>query len=314
MVPVQTFVRKVIRIKAEDSPNVRLGLAQQRAGMEPTNEELVPGVLSWAEFVYRRTNWDDIRQCVGLDAAFWKGKEVLLFPPQWLNYAEFLGESYKNIERRAEAIGVDPAEGGDSTAMAAVDKFGLIELVSKKTPDTSVIRREVAAFAKKHHLSEWEQVVFDRGGGGTQIASEMRKDGMGVRTIAFGTPVTAPIKRSKRSIAERMKVMEEKYAYKNMRAYMYGSLSELLDLTNESGFSLQAEYTVLRRELAPIPRTYDKEGRLELLPKHKNGPNDTRKTLVDLIGHSPDQADALVLAVHGMLHPQAPVMIGAPVK
>jgi len=34
-------------------------------------------------------------------------------------------------------------------------------------------------------------------------------------------------------------------------------------------------------------------------------------TLVDLIGHSPDEADAVVLACHGMLHAQSRPRVGA---
>jgi hypothetical protein len=49
---------------------------------------------------------------------------------------------------------------------------------------------------------------------------------------------------------------------------------------------------------------YDEEGRMMLLPKsRKPGGNATQKTLTELIGHSPDEADALALAVHAMLHP-----------
>ena len=60
----------------------------------------------------------------------------------------------------------------------------------------------------------------------------------------------------------------------------------------------------MRQELSPIPRTYDEEGRLYVLPKNKpisrTGKESPTRTLIDLIGHSPDRADALVLAVFGM--------------
>lgn len=59
-------------------------------------------------------------------------------------------------------------------------------------------------------------------------------------------------------------------------------------------------YGKLRQELAPIPIEYDKDGKVRVPPKHK----DLRKTvkqersLTEIIGHSPDLADALVLAYH----------------
>ena len=67
------YFRRVIRIKATDSPNVRLGLAQDRAGLTVTDEILVPGVLTYAEYRKRRATWDRVRQCIGLDGEFWKG-------------------------------------------------------------------------------------------------------------------------------------------------------------------------------------------------------------------------------------------------
>jgi hypothetical protein len=94
---------------------------------------------------------------------------------------------------------------------------------------------------------------------------------------------------------------------------MYGDLRNLLDPSRPQGFALPAEYAELRRQLAPIPLTYDGEGRLELLPKNRrHGEEPTRrKTLTELIGCSPDEADALVLAVHAMLHQSRRVTAGA---
>src|SRR3972149_2557666 len=78
-------------------------------------------------------------ECIGLDAEFYEGAEVLLFPPEWLNLAENRADAIEKMQRQAKAIGIDPAEGGDQTAIAVVDELGLIELSSRQTPDTSVI-------------------------------------------------------------------------------------------------------------------------------------------------------------------------------
>jgi hypothetical protein len=131
-------------------------------------------------------------------------------------------------------------------------------------------------------------------------------------------------KRGLRQLGERIDQREESYAYRNRRAQMYGELREMLDPARPQerggplGFAIPpptygSQYAELRRQLAPIPLMYDGEGRMELPPKNKraeagesiSGPGQSRtkrKTLSELIGCSPDEADALVLAVHGMLH------------
>jgi hypothetical protein len=66
----------------------------------------------------------------------------------------------------------------------------------------------------------------------------------------------------------------------------------------------------LRPQLEPIPRLYDKdgEGRVRMLPKNSTNPADD--TLIKRIGHSPDEADALVLACHALLHKRVPLTAG----
>lgn len=301
--------RKVIHIRAEDSPNVQ----QRRA--------IVPGVLTWEEYKYRRATWDKVRQCIGLDGQFWEGAELLLFPPEWLNRSEWLARELKRlgIKRQARAIGIDPAEGGDDTAMAAGDELGLIELASKKTPDTSVVCNEALAFMRKHGV-EPRNVVFDRGGGGKQHADRLASMGYRVRTVAFGEPVVLMPKRGLRSIEQRVDNLEDRYAYLNRRAEMYGELSLLCDPNHDGtllrgcvgGFAIPVEYEELRRQLAVFPRLYNEEGRMYLPPKNKRDSKDTRPTLTEMIGNSPDEADAVVLMVHAMLHKTvgAKIMVG----
>lgn len=295
------YYRKVIKITAEDSPNVRYGLAQLRAGMTPTGEQLVPGVLSWHLYVRRRKIWDKQRQCVGLDAMFYEGAEVLLFPPDWLTLAKRRAQELKGVKRQAIAIGIDPAEGGDKTTMCAVDHLGVIELVGRKTPDTNVIVGEAIAFMKKHNVPP-EQVCFDRGGGGKQHADRMRAQGYKVRTVAFGEPVTLPPKRGLNTIEVRVELTEERYTYLNRRAEMYGESSILIDPTSPP-FAIPDDSDAcveLHRQLSLIPKIYDGEGRLKLPPKRKKTENSEEISLEEIMGCSPDEGDAFVLAVFGM--------------
>lgn len=305
------YYRKVIRIKAEDSPNVRKALAQQAEGLTPTGETILPGVLPWADYQKRRATWDRVRQCVGLDAEFWEGADSLLFPPEWLNRAETLAGRLAGQRRTARAIGVDPAEGGDSTTMAAVDDLGLIELASKKTPDTSVITGEIRAFMRAHNVPA-EKVFIDRGGGGKQHADRLREQGYAVQTVAFGEAVTPEIRRGHTPLSDRREAREERTVYKNRRAELYGTLRELLDPgLNPKGFAIPAAYSELRRQLSPIPLTYDDEGRLVLLPKNRKSPGSTEKTLTELLGCSPDEADAVALACYGLRQRVTKVRAGA---
>lgn len=309
------FYRRIIRVRAEDSPNVQLGLRQRAAGLKatglkPDGTPVLPGVLSWYDYLKRRETWDPVRQCIGLDAEFYEGAEVLLFPPEWLNRAEQLADALKNKRtlRRAKAIGIDPAEGGDKTTMAAVDELGLIELDSRLTPDTNEVFYNALGFMKKHDVSP-DKVVFDAGGGGKQHAHRLRDAGYKVSTVAFGEAASPDPKRGIRSISARLDEREEKYVYRNRRAEMYGMLRIRLD-PSEPGFALPSDYRELRRQLSLIPLTYDGEGRLILLPKNRRS-GSTVATLTDLLGRSPDESDALVMAVYGMERKAKRRVIGA---
>jgi len=307
--PDGSYYRRVYRIRATDSPNVRLALAEQSAGRTPSHRVLVPGVKDYAEYLKNRATWDVIQQTVSLDAEFYEGLGALMFPVAWLNRAHAYAADLaaRNARRLAKTIGVDPAEGGDKTSMAAVDEHGLIELTSRQTPDTAVVTAEAIAFGRKHGVPP-ERWYFDRGGGGKQHADRLREMGYaGVQTVAFGESVMPDVRRWQKvyqPYKERLDQREEKYAYVNRRSEMYGILRECLDpgsgYNHGKGFALPREYGNLRDELAPIPLTYDAEGRLKLLPKQKEGA-DATETLIGLIGHSPDEADATVLAVWGML-------------
>ncbi len=297
---MQGLKRKVIRIKAEDSPNVRLSLAEIATGLEPSGRVLIPGVKQYWEYMVNRRDWDLHQQCVSLDADWYMGQEIMMYPPEWLNAAERRARGLAGVKRVAKTIGVDTGEGSADTSMAVVDELGLIELESRKTPDTSEIPGWVLAFARKHSVPP-DKIMFDRGGGGYEHACTLRKQGYDVRTVAFGSPIAEDKKPRGvvRVLKERVSKEEEKYAYKNRRAEMYHMLRLLL----KDGFALPREYVELRRQLSPVPLQYDEEGRIFLPPKQsKPGDEDKDKdTMVKRIGCSPDQSDALVLAVYGML-------------
>ncbi|GIW60143.1 MAG: hypothetical protein KatS3mg087_1209 [Patescibacteria group bacterium] len=285
-------VRRVIRITAEDSPNVKLGLAQSRAGLPPTNEILIPGILTYGEYVKRRKFWDEEKQAVSLDALFYKGPELLLFPPAILadsmRKAEILSSSHS---RRAVAMGIDGGEGRDSTVWTIVDDKGIIEQISVKTPDTSEIVPMTIALIKKHFIQP-SNVFIDRGGGGKEHADLLRRKGFSVKTVGFGE---RPGFKTTSSQSQREAHNEISYAYKNKRAEMYGILSNYV----HNGFAIPSKYKELIRQLSLMPKKYDSEGRLFLPPKDNVGKS-YGPTIKKIVGRSPDEADSLALAVYAL--------------
>lgn len=301
------YYQRVIHISADDSPNVMFAKAQMAHGIEPTGEVIIPGVKSWEKYVKHRDQWDEKKQCIGLDGKFYEGNEVYLFPPAWLNAAEQIARDLELSKRprRAKAMGVDTAEGGDSSVWCVVDELGIIDLISKKTPDTAVIPGETLALMRRYGLTP-ENILFDAGGGGRQHADRLRKMGYNVRVVAFGSEPTAPLKRGLALFQEKVDDKENRFTYKNKRAEMYGTIRLMLDSSyNPLGFGIPAKYVELRRQMEPIPLWYDDEGKLYLPPKKKKpdqAEGKTKKlTLFDLIGRSPDDADAFALAVYGMI-------------
>lgn len=336
------YFRKIIRIKAIDSPNVRYALAEIASGRPVSNKVIVPGVLTYSEYKFRRAVWDKVRQTIGLDAEFYLGVQNLLFPPEWLNLSEEVAKSLADKGRQAEAVGIDPGEGAEDTCMVAIDGKGIIEVVSKKTPDTSVIVDEIIAFISRHRVP-YHRVGIDRGGGGKQYADVLRNRGYNIRTIAFGASIAAeprrytamPLKGAPAHEA-RKEYVEQKYVYINRRAQMYGELRLAIDpsvcllhsileerrknsvnwegrrssLIEPRPFAIPSQYAEIRSQLAPIPLLYDGEGRMYLPPKNNRSGN-KGKTLVELIGHSPNETDALVVAIHVLLHEERVVEAGA---
>lgn len=312
-----TYHRKVIRITAEDSPNVKRGLAQQAAGIKPDGNQVIAGVLSWDEYQHRLATWDEQRKTVGLWGQFYQGKEVLLFPPDVLRKSI---EACRKLDRRRRAtgIGIDTAEGGDSTTMCAGDDSGVLELVSHKTPNTDVICGEVIAFGVKWGVvpKNW---LFDAGGGGKQHADRLRGMGFPCETVAFGGRPTIEIKRAMTLMPERKDVREDQYVYKNMRAQMYHQMALAIEGDKDGIYAVPCDSEALvelHRQMSLVPKVtgdwsmWDTEGRIQMLPKQRK-PGDTEQvTLTEIIGHSPDELDAAVLQHHASTRKRFKAKVG----
>lgn len=299
------FYRKVIKVTADDSDNVRFGKAMIKRHGEQiltrrgflASTTIVPGILTFAEYLKRRKLWHPMEQCVSLDADWWEGAEEKLFPPDWMNRANEIARKGFSHLAAITTMGVDPAEGGDDTAWCVMNPYGILHLEAFKTQDTSKIVNTTLGLMQRFNVSP-ENVAFDRGGGGKQHADVMRSRGYPVTTVGFGESVTPELRRGMTPLERRRLENETKYVYLNRRAQMYSMLSERLNPENEVGFGIPAEYSELRRQLVPLPKQYDKEGRLFLPPKNKKSATSVEVTIRDLLGCSPDEADAAVLAAY----------------
>ncbi len=324
----QGFHRKVIHIGAEDSPNVRIARAYIKhyngSRSEARNRYermLVPGVLTLEQLEARRKIWDEVQCCVKLDGKFYGGAKLLLYPVDWLDSAA--RRHRQLVETKAKrgpyGLGVDTADGGDNTAWAVCDELGLVELFSIKTPNTNRIPEETIRLMAKYSILP-ERVCFDKGSAGWSHCCRMVQLGYEVRSVAFGAKISLDPRAGRFPASKRREAKSEAYAYKNRRAQLFGELSEVVDPGNldvPGGFAIPEGImgcagdprSELRHQLAPMPKLYDKEGQLVMLPKSTPtidvdpaNPEVDGKTLVGLIGHSPDEADATVLALHALLH------------
>jgi hypothetical protein len=105
------LLRKVIRIGGRDSPNVQLGLRWQQENRAGAPLVLISGLLTYAEYLRREQQWDEVKRTTRLHGHFYEGDRALLFPAEWLDAAtdpHRWGQLQRQT-RRAEAMGVDVA-------------------------------------------------------------------------------------------------------------------------------------------------------------------------------------------------------------
>lgn len=303
------LARRIIRIPADTSPNVRMAQAQLARGMKPTDPGfapvIVPGMREYDDYVSKLALLDEVKAAAELHAFWYKGAALLLFPPKWLAHCEAIYERLRlmNALGRALALGIDCAEGGDDFSMTAANDKTILEQISFKTPDTSVIIPHVKAFGRKHGVNpvNW---IFDRGGGGYIHACELRKQGLPVRTLAFNaTPSAAPPKDTPKQVNEKKEDFEEKTVYESMRVELAWELSIACNpFASKGGYGIPKECVELIRQLSVLPRQYGSDGTATLPPKSKKNKDSKEKTLMQMMGRSPDQMDSATLAYWGVKH------------
>lgn len=311
-VPGVKYFINCMRIRAEDSPNVKFAKEQVERGEQPTGENKIMGIVSWQDYVTRRKTLDPIRQSVMLDAVWYAGPEHKLIPKEWFDAAKAYGmHPWDGREGRRPPVtyplylGVDCAEGGDDTSWVLIDKHGILDVKSLKTADTNVIYGLTMQYLRDPKLTLLpENVCFDRGGGGKQCADRIRANGGAyakVRTVSFGVIKHEP-KRGIRLFKEKTGIVEDKGEARNRRSEMYWDVRTLMELPivghddptvvdligkvrqdkvslpPRSRFAFPMTGTPpmceeLIRQLACVPLRYDGEGRFDLIPKQTEKDN-----------------------------------------
>ena len=292
--------QRVIRIDGLQSPNVVAGMAWRAKGETGPVPEVVPGVLSYHEYQRGDRNWDEAKKCVRLHGRFYEGGELSLFRPDWLDAAEDIWRDLQKVKRGPVFwLGVDVAAGGrDLNCWVVTDHLGVAEIDPRKSQeDTTVIQKITLQIMAKYDIAP-RRVCFDKGAGGGQHVDYMRQAGCQVRAVNFGAGA------------------QDKKAYVNRRVEMYCLLARAFDPVRwahetmklddgqivdrrawASCFALPPDDHLLRQELAVLPIQYEKDGRQSLPSKRPTGKKVKGAIyLEDLLGRSPDRADALALS------------------
>lgn len=322
--------REIIRIKARDSPNYQYGSKERDLGLIVSDRQIIPGVVGFKEAEQQRNDWDDMAIAIGLDAKFYEGAEIKAFPKERIDRVSALfRKKFEAQPTKGKTLGVDPAAGGDLTSFAISDEDNdqswLVELQAMKTPDTMIIVDHIIVLMHQFGIKP-EHVGIDAGGGGLQLAHNLRRKGFkGVKTINFGGKVKEAKLPGVRPLRKREQEEEKKVVYKNKRALLYYLLSFALNETDEdvkpyliSQHHLDKSYATgrptLRDQMEPIPRLIDDAGVLYMLPKQKKtkvpgSGEDKSITLTELVGTSPDELESILIS-HYLLHNKPKALAG----
>ena len=309
----ERLFRKVIHISGEASPNVRAGM-NWAANRETTRDErpptIVPGILTYEQFLERKANWSPHQVRTRLLGLFPDEDCGRLFPAEWLDFAQRLGRLLDEDRQRGGgrrrsgrpyALGIDVSQGGgDLTAWVVFGRYGVRKLLARETPNTAEIAGQTIRLMRRFRIAPaW--AAFDAGGGGKQIADLLRDRGFEeLLDVTFGAAA------------------DDARKYKNKRAELYGELREALAPrrrterllatpferwpSRASCLALPPDDALLREDLAVLPLLRDAEGRLRLPPKDKSSRHSSarqERSVRELLGgRSPDRGDALALAYY----------------
>ena len=168
-------------------------------------------------------------------------------------------------------MGIDCSGAGcDYNVFTVVDDNGIVEIVKEQVADTFKLTNIASELVKKYSI---ETVNIDNSGGfgqGLYDMLKLKQPKCNVNQINFGQSA------------------KNKDVYGNCRAEMYFNLVDKI----KSGFYVDDEE--IRNELSYTSYLITNAGKTILVPK---------KTIKELIGHSPDKSDSLALACYEVSDP-----------
>lgn len=206
-----------------------------------------------------------------------KDHELQFIPSEWVRAAQTRWTAQPPEGVPQCAIGVDVAQGGDDQTVLAPRHDGwfapLIKVPGRETP----YGRDVAGLVINHRRDN-SKVIIDMGGGYGGAAFEQLKTNI---------DDVIPYKGSE---ASKRRTKDGVLRYFNKRAEAYGRFKEALDPSQPGGSPIMLPPSAtLFADLCSIRLDSDDQHILKLEPK---------KQMVDRIGRSPDEGDAVVMAWH----------------
>ncbi len=318
-----TKLINVIHIDGErDSPNVVFGKRWVAAGRKGEPPRVIPGVLSYTDYLIRQT-WPEAMRRVRLHGLFLDESKDKLFSSDMLDAMQTIGAKLLEYRARCKAkacqcqslipasadmaplwqpkhgrlsMGVDVGQGQAATVWTAVGRYGVLHKVSKQTPNTASISGWTIKLAKRWRIAP-ENIAIDIGGGGKMIVDQLHEAGYEVLGVGFGEKPNDP--------SEYNSLRVEMYA-EAAKLMMGSHVQAMLELPVErwlphwSCMGLLPGDSMLRQDLHVLPREFDGEGKLRLPPKSRRAGRhgSAEKTIEDMLGRSPDDGDSFVLAVY----------------
>lgn len=277
--------RRCVSIDGEDLRNVRDGMdiipnQLKRSGPMPSYEALKS---------HRDKRWVDI---------FAHGKfppedfELGLFFARWFErchklWSVLMRMGPQEIPIEAAGFDVSGSESGDLNVLALGGKIGVHKLVCWNEPDPMASVGKVARLVKDNYKCAGIPIVVDWGGMGRAVGFRMREVGLNI------------IEHDGNARSERNPLR-----YRNMRAEVFGELSERLDDSLAGDPWALPDDPVLIEDLCAHERIYDSSGvRFQITPKRQKGGKAVLEsgdevpveTIMQKLGRSPDRADAVTM-------------------
>ena len=174
----------MIHVDGLDSPNVRAGMEHRRLGRPGPPPTLIPGVLSYADYIFRDSQWDGYNKMTRLHGLFHQGEDAQLFPLAWIERAAAAWEEVKGLRRGPFALGIDTASGGrDNAAFVVLDHLGIVEIVVTDGKDTTKLYATTKRLMAKYHISP--RMVAVDAGGKEIIGDRLAHEGTTIRCVSF---------------------------------------------------------------------------------------------------------------------------------